>query len=83
MKIIKYHLKNADEEEKETRGPECAMPWSEENMAVARAEAYGEISVEDDGKPSLEQTDAQGLQDDMDAMMIDHELRLTMLELGI
>ena len=58
MKIIKYFLTdkiNTGTAEapvwEETQGPECVMPYSEANMAIAQAEAYGEIAVEDDGQP--------------------------------
>lgn len=58
MKTIKYYLKykiNTGTEEnpvwEETQGPECSMQYSEANMAIAQAEAYGEITVEDDGQP--------------------------------
>lgn len=53
MKIIKYHLKdkvNTGTLEspiwEEIQGPECAMQYSEENMAIAQAEAFGEITIE-------------------------------------
>ena len=54
-------------------------PWSEAREAAARQEAWeGKYTVEDDGiqpQPTA--------QDDADAMLIDHEYRLTLLELGI
>lgn len=30
---------------------EVSMPYSESNMAIAEAEAYGEITIENDGQP--------------------------------
>lgn len=58
MKFIKYFLKtptNTGTAEapvwEYTQGPECTMPYSEANMAIAEAEAYGEVTVEDDGQP--------------------------------
>lgn len=66
MKIIKYKMGvtvNAGTPE----DPECAtmlsaveMPWSEANEAIAKAEAYnGEYTVEDDGQPDPEPTQAE------------------------
>lgn len=53
MKTIKYYLKykiNTGTEEnpvwEETQGPECAMQYSEANMAIAQKEAFGEIAIE-------------------------------------
>lgn len=58
MKTIKYNLKiktNIGSEETpeiiDAKGPECTMTYSESNMEIAQAEAYGEITVEDDGQP--------------------------------
>lgn len=31
-------------------GPECSMPYSEDNLAIARAEAYGEVTVVPDDR---------------------------------
>lgn len=55
-KIIKYCLKIKDQNGEEVRGPECSMPYSEKNLALAEAEAYGEVTVEDDGMPEPEVT---------------------------
>lgn len=67
MEIIKYHL-NYDGEQ----GPECTMPYSEANMAIAEAEAYGEIAVEDDGTPEpvAVNTDLAQLRADIDYIML-------------
>ena len=53
MKTIKYYLKykiNTGTEEnpvwEETQGPECSMQYSEANMAIAQAEAFGDITIE-------------------------------------
>lgn len=53
MKIIKYYLKqkvNEGTEEnpvwEETQGPECSMQYSEANMTIAQAEAFGDITIE-------------------------------------
>ena len=58
MKLIKYFLKTPintgtvkEPVLEYVQGPECTMPYSEANMAIAEAEAYGEITVEDDGQP--------------------------------
>ena len=49
--------------------------------SIAEKEAYnGEYTIEDDG---VEETAEPTAQEDTDAMLIDHEYRLTMLELGI
>ena len=54
MKIIKYYLKTIDENGEAVQGPECSMPYSEENLALAEAEAFGAVTVEDDGTgPSI------------------------------
>lgn len=60
-KIIKYNLKtqiNTGTEREPVweyvQGPKCSMPYSESNMAIAEAEAYGDITVEDDGQPEPE-----------------------------
>ena len=54
MKKIKYYL-NVEG----TAGPQCVLPYSEENMALAEAEAFGEVTVEDDGAPEPEETPSQ------------------------
>lgn len=58
MKTIKYWIKStintgteSNPATTETKGPECTMPYSKENMAIAQAEAFGEVTVEDDGQP--------------------------------
>lgn len=51
------------------------------NLPIAQREAYnGEYTIEDDG---VEETAEPTAQEDTDAMLIDHEYRLTMLELDI
>ena len=61
MKKIKYYLKiqkNTGTEEEpvleDAAGPLCMMPYSEENLTLAEAEAFGEVTVEDDGLPAPE-----------------------------
>lgn len=54
MKIIKYYLKTIDENGEAVQGPECSMPYSEENLALAESEAFGEVTVKDDGLPEPE-----------------------------
>lgn len=49
MEIIKYHLKSMDQNGAEIPGPECSMPYSETNMALAGAEAFGEVMISEDG----------------------------------
>ena len=59
MKIIKFKIpghilvadENGDEAAVETLA-EVSMPYSEENLALAQSEAYGEVMVEDDGTGS-------------------------------
>lgn len=48
-KIIKYNLAAVDKDGTTVRGPECSMPYSEENLSLAEAEAFGAVTVEDDG----------------------------------
>ena len=86
-KYIKYNLKtriNTGTEPEpvwtDAPGPECSMPYSEDNLALARAEAYGEVTVEDDGQPEPEALPS--VEDTMLDMVADHEYRLCMLELG-
>lgn len=55
-------------------GVEAREAWDEYEM-ISRYIPYTEEELEAGNAPSP--------QDDMDAMLIDHELRLTMLELGI
>lgn len=61
MKIIKFKIpghilvadENGDEAAVETLA-EVSMSYSEENLALAQSEAYGEVTVEDDGQPEPE-----------------------------
>lgn len=48
-KIIAYHMKTISEDGVETKGAACSMPYSEENLKIAQAEAFGEVTVTDDG----------------------------------
>ena len=82
MKIIKYKFlseKTETEEiliDKEFR---CSADNLEANEAIAKSEAYnGEYTIEDDG---IEVVHTPTAQEDTDAMLVDHEYRLTMLEL--
>ena len=60
---------------------EVETAWSEANEAIAKKEAWGgAYTVEDDG---AEETVVPTAQDDTDAMLIDHEYRLTLLELDV
>lgn len=67
MKIIKYKFLSAeanhgteDEPAIEPIYLEKSMGWSEANEAIAAAEAYnGEYTIEDDGQPEPEPTDAE------------------------
>ena len=55
--------------------------YSPENEIIVKTKAYnGEYTIEDDGVEEVVETTAQ---DDTDAMLIDHEYRLTLLELGL
>lgn len=63
MEIIKYHLTSrintgteTDPIWEESQGPECVMKYSEANLAIAQAEAFGDITVEDDGNPDQDET---------------------------
>lgn len=59
----------------------CTAENLEANEAIAKAEAYkGEYTIEDSGRP---ETVLFSVQDDIDTMLVDHELRLTMLELDV
>ena len=84
MKIIRYYLKksvNSGTEEnpvwEETRGPECTLTYSQNNLELAKGESYGDVSVEDDGVQ--DDVDESGVMIDL---LADHEYRLCMLELG-
>ena len=87
MKTIKYNLKtriNTGTKEspvwEDREGPECSMPYSEANLAIAQAEAFGEVNIEDDGQTEPE---AQPSQEEITLdLLADHEYRLCMLELG-
>ena len=58
---------------------EKSMGWNEANEEIAKREAYnGVYTIEDDGQPEV-----ISVQDDVDNILVDHELRLTMLELGV
>ena len=49
MKKIKYYL-----DVEGMAGSQCVLPYSEENLTLAEAEAFGEVTVEDDGLPETE-----------------------------
>lgn len=80
MLVIQYNLLtkiNTGTEEapvwEDAKGAAFSMTYSEANMAIAEAEAWGEITVEDDGKPEPEapvSTDArvQALEAKLEAM---------------
>lgn len=55
-------------------------PTDDDIAAAARAAYNGEYTVEED---DAEETAEPTAQDDTDAMLIDHEYRLTLLELGV
>lgn len=85
MNIIRYHLStqiNTGTEENPVWQPLLSaveLPDSASNRALAAREAYlGEYIIEDDGKQAV-----PSAQEDTDAMLIDHEYRLTLLELGL
>lgn len=87
MKIIKYNLctkinrGTPDKPVWEEILSAVEMGWNEANEEIAKAEAYnGEYTIEDDGVEEVSEPTAQ---DDTDAMLIDHEYRLTLLELGV
>lgn len=80
MKIIKYSLAITDEDGNKTPGSECTLPYSEKNLSLAETEAYGEITVEDDGQPEPEAP--VSTEDIALDLLADHEQRLCMLELG-
>lgn len=45
----------------------ASVPYSEKNLAFAKAEAYnGEVTIEDDGQPEPEPTQAEQLRADVD-----------------
>ena len=78
--IIKYNLASVDEDGTVVQGPECSMPYSEDNLALAETEAFGAVTVEDDGQPEPVQETTQ--EDVTLDLLADHEYRLCMLELG-
>ena len=55
-------------------------PTDEDITRAAEVAYNGEYNIEDDG---IEEVVEPSTQDDTDAMLIDHEYRLTLLELGI
>ena len=56
---------------------EKIVDFTEANLEIAKVEAVGEISQPfDDGKPEV-----VSVAEDIDNMLVDHELRLTMIEL--
>ena len=59
------------------RGHPVELPYSEANLALARQEAEGGITV------AQGEAHSPTPQADTDAILIDHEYRLTLLELGI
>lgn len=88
MKVIKYRVLgytgvwNPETEEVEQKECLAGMkrPYTEEAYQKALAEAYnGEVTVEEIPDEVADPTP----QEDNDAMLIDHEYRITLLELGI
>jgi hypothetical protein len=85
MKLIKYQMLQTtiiDEIElpkSEEYMSSITIPYSIENEELAKREAYkGEYEIFDNGiEPIVESTP----QEDTDAMLVDHEYRLTILEL--
>ncbi len=58
----------------------CSESRLEAQYAIAQQEAYnGEVTVEDVPDPELTPTQ----EEDTAAMLVDHEFRLTLLELGL
>ena len=57
----------------------CRSLYFESNYAIAQREACGEITVEDIPDPESEPSH----EEDTAAMLVDHEFRLTLLELGL
>ena len=80
MKIIKYYLKTTNENGEAVRGPACSMSYSEANLTLAEAEAFGAVTVEEDGLPVPEVP--ASTEDVTLDLLADHEYRLCMLELG-
>lgn len=77
MQRIKYIMKVSTDDGFDSAGPICTLPYSESNMELAKTEAYGEITVYDDGK--AEEIDEYTMILDL---LSDHEYRVCMLELG-
>lgn len=50
MKYIRYTIQSGQENLEKT------IPYTEANMAIAQAEAFGEVTVEDDGQTPMEET---------------------------
>ncbi len=76
MKIIKYSLCAGFDAQGMPRLCPVTLPYCDANLAIAQAEAHqGTWHIED--APSAEQHDPQA---DVDAMLIDHEYRLMLLE---
>lgn len=89
MKKIRYKVRGHtlvfNQETGTVEEKECfagyVRDYSEANEETARREAYhGEYTIEDDGQEEAPERTAQ---EDTDAMLIDHEYRLTLLELGL
>lgn len=87
MEIIKYNLKcfrRAPDEAgsmwEEYEGPSCAMPYSEDNLALARSESWDEPEIVDDGEPEPEAVPT--VEDTLLDVVADQEYRLCMMELG-
>lgn len=59
---------------------EVSMPYSKENLALAKASAFGEVEVAEDGTPEPEAAPSE--EDVTLNLLADHEYRLCMLELG-
>lgn len=66
MKLIKYNLKctrelpdEAGTQWEEYEGPSCTMPYSEDNLALARSESWDEPEIVEDGEPDPEDTPTQ------------------------
>lgn len=72
MKWLKYHYRSGD------RLIPMLVPDSQAGLAMAQKEADGEIVPYDDGVQTIPTA-----QDDTDAMLVDHEYRITLLELGL
>ena len=89
MKLIQYQLMSENNYGTEDE-PNMVQTFSaceiqcndndfEFNYALAQKEAYGEITVEEIPDPETEPSQ----EEDTAAMLVDHEFRLTLLELGL